>query len=112
MLKPEISEGVIVYSFNQEHKLNAVIAEKVKTEFGVHFEKPGTKMALDLGNISFIDSLGFAALLSVLKKARDNSGSFRIFNIRRDVLRVFLLLQLQKVFQIYETREECLKSFS
>lgn len=111
MLKPEISEGVIFYSFSQENKLNAMIAEKVKTELGVHFEEPGTKMAMDLGNITFIDSLGFAALLSVLKKARNNSGLFRICNIRRDVLRVFLLLQLQNVFQIYNTREECLKSF-
>ena len=86
MLNSEISNDVIVYSFDQVNKLNAVISENVKYEIGRHYEKHGTRLILDLGNIRFVDSSGFGALLSVMKKARSNKGIFRICNIYPDVM--------------------------
>ncbi len=111
MLKTEISNGIIICSFDQVARLNAVNAEKLKEEMYVNFQEPGTRIILDLGNITFIDSMGFGALISVFRKSRNNSGSFKICNIRPDVLRVFRLLQLHTVFEIHETREGCLDSF-
>lgn len=112
MLKSEALNGVTVYEFDEKNKLNAVISEDVKEEVGRHFEKPGTKLILDLNNIAFVDSSGFGALLSIMKKAKSNSGTFRICNIANDVMSLFKLLQLHNVFEIYESKEECLKSFS
>ncbi len=111
MLNFEISDDVIVYSFDQSNKLNASVSEKIKSQIGRHFEKPGTKLVLDLENISFVDSSGFSALLSVMRKARSNSGQFRICNISPDVMKLFKLLQLHNVFEICCNREECRKSF-
>ncbi|TVR74798.1 MAG: anti-sigma factor antagonist [Marinilabiliales bacterium] len=111
MLKPELTGGVIVYSFEPEGKLNAEIAENVRTELSARFDEPGTLMILDLGNISYVDSLGFSSLLSVMRKARSSSGVFRLCNIKPDVMRIFRLLRLQNVFYICDTRDECLKSF-
>ncbi len=112
MLKSENLNGVIVYEFDQKDKLNAVISEDLKEEVGRHFEKPGTKLILGLGNIAFIDSSGFGALLSIMKKAKSNSGIFHIYNITPDVMSLFRLLQLHNVFKIYDTREDCVKSLS
>ena len=112
MLKSETVNGLIVYEFDQRNKLNAVISEDLKKEVVRHFEKPDTRLILDLGNIAFIDSSGFGALLSIMKKARSNSGVFSICNIVPDVMSLFKLLQLHNVFDMYESREECLRSFS
>ncbi len=112
MLKSERSNGVIVCSFELTHKLNSINSDAVKKEAGDHFELPGTRLIMDLGNISFIDSSGFGALLSLMRSARTNSGMFRICNITPRVMKVFSLLQLDKVFEIYDSREECLKSFT
>ncbi len=112
MLKSERSDGVIVCSFELTNKLNSINSDAVKKEAGGHFEVPGTRLIMDLGNISFIDSSGFGALLSLMRSARTNSGMLLICNITPGVMKVFRLLQLDKVFEIYDSREECLKSFA
>jgi anti-sigma B factor antagonist len=111
MIKSEFSDDVIICSFDQINKLNAVNAEEIKTEIGSYFEKPGTKLVLDLSNIGFIDSSGFGILLSVMKKAKNNSGAFCICCIKPDVMSLFKLLQLHNVFQLYDSVEECKKGF-
>ncbi len=111
MVKSEFSDGVIICSFDKTNKLNAVNSEEVKTEVGRHFDNPGAKVIMNLGNIGFIDSSGFGALLSVLKKARGNSGSLCLCCITPDVMSLFRLLQLHNIFKMCESEEECTKSF-
>ncbi len=112
MVKSEVSDGVIICSFDQTTKLNAVNSEEVKEEINRFFNDPGTKLILDLGNINFIDSSGFGVLLSVMKKAGKNSGEFRICCITPNVMELFRLLQLHTIFHLCDTREECMKSLS
>jgi anti-sigma B factor antagonist len=111
MLKSETSGEIIICSFDQSNKLNAINAESVKTEAGRFFETAGTRLILDMQNIVFIDSSGFGALLSILKKARKNEGTFRICTLSPEVKALFKLLQLHTIFEIFENREECLKSY-
>lgn len=111
MLTSEISDDVIIYSFDKTDKLNTVNSETLKKEISGHFNKRGTRVILDLGNIVFIDSSGFAALLSILRNVRSNSGIFCLCNITPDVMSLFRLLQLHRIFQIFDNRKECLESF-
>jgi anti-sigma B factor antagonist len=106
MVKTEISDGFTICSFDQTSKLNAVNSEEVKAEINRHFEKSGTKLILDLGNIDFIDSSGFGVLLSVMKNAKNNSGTFAICCIKPNVMALFKLLQLHNVFHLQDTVEE------
>lgn len=110
MVKSEFSNGIITCSFDQVNKLNAVNSEEVKTEVGRHFDNPGAKVIMNLANIGFIDSSGFGALLSVLRKARGNSGSLCICCVKPDVMSLFKLLQLHNIFKICESEEECRQS--
>lgn len=112
MLKTETSGEIIICSFDQISKLNAVNSESVKAGVGRFFDTASTRLILDLENIGFIDSSGFGALLSIFKKARKNEGTFRICKLSPDVMALFKLLQLHTIFEIYENREECLKSYS
>lgn len=110
MLKSETSDDIIVCSFDQNQKLNAINAEQVKKEVGKYYETPGTKLVLDMENIAFIDSSGFGALLSIMKKAKKNEGIFRLCNLTPDVMTLFRLLQLHTIFEIYDSREESLEA--
>jgi anti-sigma B factor antagonist len=110
MIKSEFSEDVVICSFDQINKLNAVNAEEIKAELGSFFDKPGTKLILDLKDIGFIDSSGFGILLSVMKKSKQTSGQFCLCGVQRDVMALFKLLQLHNVFNLYGTVEECRRS--
>jgi anti-sigma B factor antagonist len=112
MLKSETSGEIIICSFDQSNKLNAMNSESVKAEAGNFFETAHARLILDMENIVFIDSSGFGALLSILKKARKNDGIFKICSLSPEVKALFKLLQLHTVFEIFENREECLKSYS
>lgn len=111
MLKTETIDDIIVVRFNNVNRFNALIAEPVKEQLKEYFNKPKTKLILDLDNIDFIDSTGFGVFLSIMKTANNNYGFFKICNINSEVMELFKLLQLHNVFEIYNTLEDCIKSY-
>ena len=111
MLKTETIEDIIVVKFNNVNRFNALIAEPVKEQLKSYFNKPKTKLILNLENIDFIDSTGFGVFLSIMKTANNNYGFFKICNINPEVMELFKLLQLHNVFGIYNTQDDCIKSF-
>ncbi len=111
MLKTEKINNVIVVKFNNIDRFNALIVEPVKEQLKSFFNKPDTRLALNLEGVKFIDSSGFGVFLSVMKSANNNHGQFKICNIRPEVMELFKLLQLHNVFDLCETQDECVKSF-
>jgi anti-sigma B factor antagonist len=111
MLKTETSNGITIVSFDNVSRFNALIAEPVKEQMKSLFVKPNTKLVLNMEGIDFVDSTGFGVFLSIMKTANNNYGFFKICNIAPGVMELFKLLQLHNVFEIYNTKEDCLKSF-
>jgi anti-sigma B factor antagonist len=112
MLKIDQINTIYVASFENINRFNALITEPVKEQLNNIFNKPNTKLVLNLEGINFIDSSGFGVFLSVMKTANINYGQFKICNINKDVMELFKLLQLHNVFEIYSNLEDCLKSFN
>ena len=111
MLKTEYFKDITVVGFENVNRFNALIAEPVKEQIKSYFNKPNTKLILNLEGIDFVDSTGFGVFLSIMKTANNNYGYFKICNISTDVMELFKLLQLHNVFEIYNTLEDCIKSF-
>ena len=104
---------VVVASFDKSiKKFNALITEDSKKELNGMFDKPNTKLILNLEGIKYVDSSGFGVFLSVMKTANNNYGDFRICNVNPDVMELFKLLQLNNIFKIYDNLDDCIKSFS
>lgn len=112
MLKTEKINNVIVVRFNNIDRFNALIVEPIKEQLKSFFNKPDTRLALNLEGIKFVDSSGFGVFLSILKTANNNQGQFKICNVRPEVTELFKLLQLHNVFDLYATQEECIESFN
>ena len=112
MLKVDLINNINVASFENINRFNALITEPVKEQLNNLFNKPNTKLILNLEGINFIDSSGFGVFLSVMKTANVNFGHFKICNISKEVMELFKLLQLHNVFEIYSNLDDCLKSFN
>ena len=112
MLKVEQINNTYVASFENINRFNALITEPVKEQLNNLFNKPNTKLVLNLSGINFIDSSGFGVFLSVMKTANINYGQFKICNITPEVMELFKLLQLHNVFEIYSNLDDCLRSFN
>lgn len=112
MLKTEKINNVNVVSFDNLNRFNALITEPVKEDLKSFFNKPNTKLVLNLEGIDFIDSSGFGVFLSIMKTANNNFGQFKLCGISPEVMELFKLLQLHNVFDIYNTAEDAIKSFN
>ena len=110
MLKIEKVDNIEIAIFEDIQKFNALITEEVKEELATLFAKPNTRLILNLEGVNYIDSSGFG--VSVMKKANNNYGFFKICNIAPEVMELFKLLQLHNIFDIYEDLDDCIKSFS
>jgi len=112
MIKTEHQNGIIIVSFVDTNRFNALTTESVKAEVKALFNSPNTRLILNLKGISFIDSSGFGVFLSIMKTANNNYSYFKIANISEEVMELFKLLQLHNVFEIYNTVEDAMKSFN
>jgi len=112
MLKTDKINNVIIVRFDNIDRFNALITEPVKEDMKSLFNKPDTKLILNLEGIRFIDSSGFGVFLSILKTANNNHGQFKLCNIEPEVMELFRLLQLHNVFEIHNNLEDCVKSFN
>ncbi|MFP4488193.1 MAG: STAS domain-containing protein [Bacteroidales bacterium] len=107
----KIDNNIDHVSFNKIEKLNAMVAEDIKSELLKLFDVPNSKVIIDLGGISYIDSTGFGCFLTAMKAARNNYGKLKICNIQSDVESVFQALQLHTVLELHNDINSCINSF-
>jgi anti-sigma B factor antagonist len=67
-------------------------------------------VALDLSKIDFMDSTGLGAMVACLRQVEARSGRLYLCNLGPKVRSLFELVRLYKVFDIVNTREECLRA--
>jgi anti-sigma B factor antagonist len=66
-------------------------------------------LAVNMGEVRYIDSSGIASLVEVLMKARNNQKRLVLFGLNRTVQEVLQLTRLATVFEIRETEEDALQ---
>jgi anti-sigma B factor antagonist len=69
-------------------------------------------IVLDLNNVEWMGSVGFGSITSGLLLARQSGGDLRLTRINRKVGRLLTITKLDRVFQIYRTVNEGIKSFT
>ncbi len=66
----------------------------------------GKNIFLDMNDLSYIDSAGLGALVSLLKRASENAKELKLFGLKGNVKKIFELTRLNRVFKIFDTLEE------
>lgn len=112
MIEVHENKGILIAHFPEQDRFNALITEPVKETLLAYYDKPNTKLVISLEGIKFIDSSGFSVFLTLMKAANNNYGELKICNVNADVKSLFEVLQLHNVFDIYDSCEDCLNSFS
>ncbi len=68
------------------------------------------KLVLDLAKIEYMDSSFIGALVAGLKNVLSKGGEMALVNISSDVMALFELTRLDKVFKIYDSLEEAINN--
>lgn len=63
-------------------------------------------LIVDIDAVGFIDSSGLGVLVSGLRRVKENSGSMRIVCTKENVLKIFRITGLDRVFPVFTSAEE------
>jgi anti-sigma B factor antagonist len=66
----------------------------------------GRDVVIDFSNTTFIDSTTLGVLVGGVKRLRPNGGQLSLVCADRNITKIFEITGLDKVFPIYESRDE------
>ena len=69
-------------------------------------------LVVNMENVTFIDSTGLSSLIHGMKRAREMNGDLRLSGLQQSVRMIFELTRLDKVFEIFITEDDAVRSFS
>jgi anti-sigma B factor antagonist len=101
--------GVTILSLRAD-RLDAHNSDMVKDELKLLYAGDAKKVLVDLGEVRFIDSSGLGALVSGFKNAVSSRGRLALSGLQAQVVTMFELTRLNRVFDIFPTVEEAISS--
>jgi anti-sigma B factor antagonist len=93
-------EGTALVVKLLDSRFDASIASVVKERFAELIHEGHTRIALDISEVEFIDSLGLSAAVWAFKRLGEN-GELVIIGAQGAVMSIFRLTRLDKVFRIF-----------
>ena len=111
-LKTSEEDGVLVAAFTDSNILDEAKIQSIGAELmeciGAASEQ---KLLLDFEGVSFMSSAMIGKLVLLHKKCKDAEVKLKVCNISDNVMEVFKITRLHKVFDIQKDREKAVKSF-
>lgn len=109
-LRNEEKNGIVIV-YVQEERLDAHNSNDLKEEMQRLFQDGKKNILIDLGDVRFIDSSGLGALVSGFKNAITNQGNLKLSSLQPQVKSMFELTRLHRVFEIFPSAGEAIKTF-
>jgi stage II sporulation protein AA (anti-sigma F factor antagonist) len=100
---------VVVYL---EGRLDVSVANEVEENLAELIDKGDyKKVVLNMEGIEYMSSSGFRACISTLRKLNAKEGFLKMCNIKPAVKRIFDVIELTSLFDIYATEGEAVAAF-
>lgn len=108
-LKENIVEGVVVLSVGGK-MMGGPEQEECHSRIKELLEDNMKWIVLDIGKVEWLNSSGLGLLMSCYTSCRNSGGDMVIARPARKVNSLFMLTQVVKVFDTFETTEEAIES--
>jgi len=112
--KIEVEEvnGVTVARFTDKKILDESNIQIIGNQlFSLIDDDHRKKVVLDFANVEYLSSAALGKLITLDKKVKADKGELRLCTIRKDILEVFKITRLDKLFKIFDTRDKALAGF-
>jgi anti-sigma B factor antagonist len=109
----EIEEVLVVY-FTDAKILDEARIAQIGQELMAAAATAGQKkkMLVNFQGVQFMSSAMIGKLVLLNKKCRTDEVALKMCNISSNVLEVFKITKLNKVFEIHDTEEKAIKSYT
>jgi anti-sigma B factor antagonist len=111
-LRTEPKEGALVVQFADTKILDEGTIDQIGKEFGQACDQATTKKLLvNFRGVSFMSSAMIGKLVLLNKKCKSDGINLKLCGISENVMEVFKIMRLNKVFDIHKDEEKALKAF-
>ena len=109
-IKIEITEHV---SVTLQGRVDAFNVPELRQKLDGYLKKGATNFLVDLAEVSFMDSAGLAALVSLLKYSRSVMGDVKlVWPKNPDAQRILKLTRFDRVFKMVNNIDDGVKCFT
>ncbi|EHQ05394.1 MAG: STAS domain-containing protein [Leptonema illini] len=106
--KKKVEDRLVVYL---EGRLDVTVATEVEEQLIKLIDDEGEKhIILNLEQVEYMSSSGFRACIAILRKLKQRDGSLKLCNIRPSVKRIFDVIELTSLFDIFDSEDAALQS--
>ena len=106
-------EGVIRIEFLDRNILDEANIQLIGDEIGQLVEtNDQPKVLISFLNVDHLSSAALGTLITINNKIRVKDGQLRLADIDPQIYEVFVITKLNKLFQIYDSADQALASFS
>jgi anti-sigma B factor antagonist len=107
-IEPEKIDDILVLT-PCDPVIDASSAADFKAQLVTWIQEDNTRILLDLSFIEFIDSSGLGAIISLLKLVA-GKGDISLCGIREQVMSLFKLTRMDRIFRFYTSSTEALEA--
>jgi anti-sigma B factor antagonist len=112
-LRVKQSNGVTTVEFIDRNILDEANIHQIGEELARLVDaSPVPKLLVSFANVDHLSSAALGALITVNHRVRDRKGQLRLANIDPQISEVFKITKLDKLFQIHDTTDSALGSFT
>jgi len=97
-------DGLCIMTLDGE--VDVYTAPRLKEELVEMIESGCSNVLVDLESVGFIDSSGLGVLVGGLRRAKEHDGAVRLVCTRENILKIFNITGLDKVFPIFSDAQE------
>lgn len=94
-----------------EGEIDVYTSIELRNEIKTVIDEGSKLLIMDLGKVTYMDSSGLGTLVSILQRLKKEEGSLKLIKVTTNIKKIFELTRLTRYFEMFDSEEECIKSF-
>lgn len=112
-LRVHEDNGIVRIEFVDRNILDEANIQKIGDEISrIIDEQSVPRILINFENVDHLSSAALGTLITINSKIQNKDGQLRLAGIDPQIYEVFVITKLNKLFKIYESTDEALKSFA
>lgn len=110
VVKDKMLGDVVVLAVDGEINFNS--SPDFRKAFLKVLDSKAKKVVINLSNVAYVDSSGLATLVEALQKIKGGGGRLRLTSLSAKVKSLFEITKLEKLFEIFPSEEDAVRTFA
>ena len=109
----DLDDGVKQVEFIDRNILDEANIQMIGEEIaGLIDADASPRILISFSNVDHLSSAALGTLITINNKVRAKSGELRLANIDPQIYEVFVITRLNRLFEIHESTDDAVKSFT